>query len=153
MRQDPSHKEGIRQEGHGGQEFPALVYFWSLVKLQVQEAGVLSHPAFLYLGNFVFSNMFLQKPRMLGAIGWKHHQAIVHRDKIGARSATRIMVMGKLGNYELIQEAERTPLDVISVETWTWLTVSVKGFLSRERPVLMFHTVYVVHVINLFNVC
>ena len=49
------------------------VYFWYFFRLQVQEAGVSSHPAFLDLGDFVLLNKFLQRPRILGAIIRKHH--------------------------------------------------------------------------------
>ena len=48
------------------------VYFWYFFRVQVQEAGVSSHPAFLDLVDFVLLNKSLQRPRILGAIIRKH---------------------------------------------------------------------------------
>ena len=38
----------------------------------------------------------------------------------------------------------------VNEKTWSLLTISIEGFLFLERPVLVFHFIYVAHDVYLF---
>ena len=78
------------------------VNIWHFIQLQVKEAGISSHPTFLDLGDFAFSNTLLQKVTNIRRDHTEILLAMAHRDIIGSCSATRITKVWIFSNDELI---------------------------------------------------